>query len=89
MALHTNPAETAARLLKIGEAVYARGEDLPVIVQGSPEWAAWRQWRLDHGLPVGLMDRQGRCTVPLKWPPVNLDEAEAKMGGGLGSKLQQ
>lgn len=89
MPLRANATETEARLANLAEAIFARDKELPVIVAGSDEWKAWRGWRVDHGLSVVLMDKQGRWTVPLQWPPADLEGALANVGGGLGSKLKQ
>ena len=64
----------------------ATGMPLPVVGRASPEWDAWRQWRKEHGEPVGQMDRQERWTVPLTYPPADLERADQewqrKAGGG-------
>src|SRR5512143_2855376 len=46
---------------------------MPSITIGSPQWAAWRQWRIANDLPVVFMDKQGSAgkawTVCQDWPP--------------------
>lgn len=80
------------QLTQLGETIYKRQKPspLPVLEHGSPAWRAWRQWRLDHDLPVAFMDRQQRWTVPTEWPPSDLDTAltSAAKRSSVASKLQ-
>ena len=76
------PGYIEACLARIGQSIYAREKALPVIARASPEWRAWRDWRREHGLPVGLMERSEHWTVPLKWPPADLAKLEAECGQG-------
>ena len=66
---------TKDRLQHLGELIYARDGELPVIERGSAEWNAWRAWRVENGLNVSFMNRQERWTVPLRWPPTDLESA--------------
>ena len=50
---------------------------LPVLSQGTPEWQAWRAWRVEHKEPVHWMDRTEKFTVPCTWPPPSLEALKA------------
>lgn len=51
---------------------------LPLVFPGSPEWDAWRAFRVEHRLGVSFMDTcaiYGKpWTVPTRFPP-NQEEA--------------
>lgn len=64
------------RLYDLGKKIFAVHGELPVIEHGSPEWKAWRAWRVEHGLSVNYMDRQDRWTVITTYPPHDLAELE-------------
>lgn len=85
-----SPVQIQNQLQRIGEAIFRRKKELPVLVHGSAAWSAWRQWRVGHGLTVALMDRQERWTVPLEFPPLDLAQAEAEhvKGSSMASMLK-
>lgn len=47
---------------------------MPSVSPGTPQWQAWRRWRVENELSVVFMDRQGSegkaWTVCQEWPPV-------------------
>jgi len=72
----------------------ATGQPLPVVGRASPEWDAWRLWRQEYGEPVGQMDRQERWTVPLAYPPSDLDRADQEWqrkaaSGGKAQRIRE
>ncbi len=51
---------------------------LPTIKPGTPEWAAWKNWRKENELSTGYMDRIERMvdasfTVCQEFPPVGAE----------------
>ena len=68
--------EMEERLQALGKNVFAREGSLPVIERDSDQWTAWRRWRVEHGMSVNFMDTRERWTVPLEWPPSDLEAAE-------------
>ncbi len=78
----TGPGAIEACLMRIAQGVYAREKALPVLERGCPEWCAWRDWRVAHGLPVSLMEASERWTVPLRSPPHDLEAVEAECAQG-------
>lgn len=86
----SNLEGVSKRLHDLGKAVFAVEKKLPVLEKNSDPWRAWKQWRKDHGLPVGFMKRQDRWTVPAIWPPASEEaflalerEWAAKAKGGV------
>ena len=80
--MSTNPGQVQETLQRIGNGVFKRKKELPVILRGSNQWSEWRRWRVDNGLPVAFMDRQERWTVPLEYPPLDLGAAETEYAQG-------
>lgn len=77
---------TQEKLQRLGERIYTRDGSLPVLKRGEPAWHEWLDWRKTNGLGVGFMETRERWTVPMEYPPVNLDAALQSIGGG---KLRQ
>lgn len=53
------------------------GDRLPMLQRETPEWRAWRTWRIEHKEPVNWMDRSEEFTVPCTWPPHSLEDLKA------------
>ena len=89
------PEELSAALLTIGKAVVAVNGNLPAIEPDTPRWRAWREWRVRHGLSVKIMDRREQFTVPLEWPPVDIEAAlkewtdKSQKGGKVSKAIKE
>lgn len=84
------------KIVMLCERNFARDKFLPVIERrlenGSinPQWAAWRQWRKDHGLGTAMMDQRDRWTVPSEFPPADIDgQLQQAHFGGLSGKYKR
>lgn len=69
------------RLLAVAAQIYRTRKFLPMVDRNSPPWRQWRAWRETHGLPVDLMDRMDRWSVPTLEPPDDIAELEAEWAG--------
>lgn len=69
------------RLLAVAAQIYRTRKSLPMVERDSPPWRQWRQWRETHGLPVDLMDRMERWSVPTLEPPDDIADLEAEWAG--------
>lgn len=58
---------------KIIALCYQIGEPLPVVKKGTPAFAAWEKWRLDNDLSADMMNKLGKATVPVEYPPDDID----------------
>lgn len=73
-----------AKLHEIGLALEKRNGSLPSVRRDSPEWAAWRRWFHDHGMPTSWADRQPgdrMMTVTMLWPPTDEELSDPKQIG--------
>lgn len=69
------------RLLAVAAQIYRTRKSLPTVERNSPPWRRWRAWRAAHGLPVDLMDRMDRWSVPTLEPPDDIAALEAEWAG--------
>jgi hypothetical protein len=72
----------ALKLSEIGSRNYKRDGVLPVIERGSPQWQAWIDWRKERGLPNSFWHVCDRYTVPMEYPPHDVDGELQRIGGG-------
>ena len=70
----------------------ARGPfSLPTVRRDSPEWEAWRAWKIERGLPTAWSDKQHPAqmlTVVFEYPPPDLaaEHRHWVKGGGKAAK---
>lgn len=70
----TKCTAVAQKLFALADREMAANGRLPVVEKGSKPWAAWREWRVRNNEPVGYWDRANSVTVPVLWPPADLDD---------------
>lgn len=69
-------SDVANMLIDLGKR-NERGGSLPEVKKHTPEWNAWRSWRVQHGESVSFMDKREVYTVPSQWPPVSIEAMQA------------
>ena len=79
------------KISALAKQIYAglerKGQKLPVIERGTPEWDAWRKYRADRGIPNSYFDSADRYTVPTQWPPDDID-GMLQGGGRMKERLK-
>ena len=81
-----------AKLDIIAKARVKRDGQLPSVRKDSWQWAAWRKWYTERGIPTTWSDKQEPdkfLTVASETPPTDIDEAvDAAKSKGGGIKLR-
>ncbi len=79
--MEADARELIERLRAVAAQIYRVRKSLPTIERDSEPWRQWRAWRAAHGLPVDLMDRMDRWSVPTLEPPDDIADLEAEWAG--------